>query len=197
MLIIYVMFVIIPFCILCSAYQESSVWHHVSIVGVGVWGPPSSVHHGPTHTPIRAVLCHWLPAGQSSKGNVPQLSFSLSTPFSLALFLSASLILSFLLLLPHPWGVSAIITLIILRFLCVTVVFQCHWLEGHLSLKGTHGVFIMCNNFSACCAHEGKTGTDESTQIFIWKNWKTVFYFVLLGSVTHGSCFHWITSAAC
>ena len=41
--------------------------------------------------------------------------------------------------------------------------------------------------FCACCAHEGGTGTDESAQMLIRNPVST-------GSVTYGSCFHWITS---
>ena len=36
-------------------------------------------------------------------------------------------------------------------------VFPCHL----LLLKGGNGIFNMCNGLSACCAHEGETGSDE------------------------------------
>ena len=35
--------------------------------------------------------------------------------------------------------------------------FPCHL----LLLKGGNGIFNMCNGLSACCAHEGETGSDE------------------------------------
>ena len=49
----------------------------------------------------------------------------------------------------------------------------------------------MWNDFGVCCAHEGKTGTDESAQVLTQQNWKMVLHPVSTGSRTHGSCFYW------
>lgn len=52
-----------------------------------------------------------------------------------------------------------------------------HCFEPYLFTKiflGGHVVFHRRNNLSACCVYEGKTGTDESAEVFTWTNWKTV-----------------------
>lgn len=43
--------------------------------------------------------------------------------------------------------------------------FPCHQLSGLLLLKGGHGIFNVCNDFSACCVHEGVTGSYESAGV--------------------------------
>ena len=68
---------------------------------------------------------------------------------------------------------------------------------GLLLSKGGHEIFYVRNGLSACCAQEGEKGTDESAQVFTRKNRKMVLHPVSTGSRTHGSCFHWLTSAAC
>ena len=32
-------------------------------------------------------------------------------------------------------------------------------------MKGGRGIFNVGNNFGACCAHDGETGTDGSVQV--------------------------------
>ena len=38
--------------------------------------------------------------------------------------------------------------------------------------KGDHGSFNVRSDFSACCAHEGETGTDECAKVLTGKNRK-------------------------
>lgn len=60
---------------------------------------------------------------------------------------------------------------------------------GILSWKGWHGVFNAGNTLSACCAHEDETGTQMSTQMLTWKNWKMVFHPVLTRTWTQDGYF--------
>ena len=46
----------------------------------------------------------------------------------------------------------------------------------------------MCNNLSACCAHEGEMGTKESEQVLTWKKWTMVLQPVSTETWTYGSC---------
>ena len=39
-----------------------------------------------------------------------------------------------------------------------------------------HGIFNVCNDLSACYAHESKTGTEGSALVLTQKNWKMVFH---------------------
>ena len=41
-------------------------------------------------------------------------------------------------------------------------------LSGLLVSKGVTEIFNVHNTLSACCAHEGKMGTEESTQVLTW-----------------------------
>ena len=50
--------------------------------------------------------------------------------------------------------------------------FPCHRPLGLLLSKGGHGIFNVRNDGSACCAHEGETGTDESVQVLTQKDRK-------------------------
>ena len=62
-----------------------------------------------------------------------------------------------------PPGATKVTTVVIwtaLLQLCIISVFHATSL---LSLKDGQGVFDMCNDLKAFSAHEGKTGTDEST----------------------------------
>ena len=91
---------------------------------------------------------------------------------------------------------SHIIILIVLLVLRVSCVFPCHRPFGILLSMGGHGIFYVVNDFSTCCAHEDKTGTDDSAQVLTVKNPETVLDPASTGSRTRGSRFHWITSAA-
>ena len=60
-----------------------------------------------------------------------------------------------------------ILLLFLLRIMCV-------FMQGlHLSEDG-HGIFNMHTDLNVCCAHEGKTGTNESVQVLTQKNRKMV-----------------------
>ena len=86
------------------------------------------------------------------------------------------------------------LTITIARYLRVT----CHRPLGLLwsNWKGGYRTFNVRNDFSACCAHAGETGTDESALMLTRKNWKTSLHPVSTGTWTHGSCCHWTTGPA-
>ena len=52
--------------------------------------------------------------------------------------------------------------LVILLLLCIICVFPCHRPLSLLFSKSGQGIFNVRNDFSACCAHEGETTTEES-----------------------------------
>ena len=42
---------------------------------------------------------------------------------------------------------------------------SCHWPSGLLLSMSGHGIFNMCNDLSACYAHESKAGIEGSAQV--------------------------------
>ena len=83
-----------------------------------------------------------------------------------------------------PLRLATIIILIILLLLSVICVFPCLRRLGLLvwkKKKKRHGIFDVLNDLSACCAHEGETGTDVSAQA-LKEELKTVLYPVSTGS---------------
>ena len=65
----------------------------------------------------------------------------------------------------HHINYSAAIT----RYLCTSVP-PAVW--SSYRNWGGHGIFNARNDLSACCAHEGETGTDESAKMLTWKSRK-------------------------
>ena len=65
-----------------------------------------------------------------------------------------------------PLGIAMIIILIIFLLLCILLfVFPYHQPLGLLLTEGGCGIFKLFNDLSMCCAHKGKTNTDESAQV--------------------------------
>ena len=56
------------------------------------------------------------------------------------------------------------------QLLCVICVFPCHRPLGLPKSKDGLGIFNVRNDLSACCVHEGETGTDEFAQMLTREN---------------------------
>ena len=65
-------------------------------------------------------------------------------------------------------------------------------LLGLLLSQGWHGIFNMCHDLRACCAHKGETCTDKPAQGSTRKNWKR-HLSLPTGGHTHTPCCHWLT----
>ena len=74
-----------------------------------------------------------------------------------------------------PLGVATITILITLLLLCVSCLFPCNPPLSFLLWKDGLGIFNVRNDLSACCVHEGETGTDEFAQMLTRENWKGSF----------------------
>ena len=54
---------------------------------------------------------------------------------------------------------------------CVNVyILCCMYVPSICECMHACRIFNMRNDVRACCVHKGKTGTDESAHVLIWKN---------------------------
>ena len=87
-------------------------------------------------------------------------------------------------LLLLPSDVAQIVILAVLLLLYVIWVFPCHCQLDHRLSQGKYRILNVRDDFSACYAHEGETGTEKSAHVNL-KIRRTVLHSVSTGRGNH------------